>query len=281
MKEKKSETIEADINQEFELENQRRLARRTANCTKFKMQFPECAHLSKESILYIFQVYRQHCGRDFTPCNFTLVVAGTLQILFSSLFLNGGALGDLSEQKEDNMPNAIVMNTVIASATSGLTFMIINQVNNVFFREYTIQKSGMVQNFDVSQLCNAILAGMVSITASCNNVQLWASCVIGLVGCVIYMQTKKLLDKFEIDDPLDSTQIHGLCGFWAIIAVGVFDKDIGLFITGSAAGISIQMLGALIITIWTLTLSFFFFYTIKQQNRLRISVISEIIGIDF
>lgn len=90
----------------------------------------------------------------------------------------------------------------------------------------------MVQNYNIQQLCNAIIAGLVSITASCNNVDIWASAIIGLIGCLIYQQTKKLLHRFEIDDPLDTTQVHGLCGFWAIIAKGIFDKDQGIFTTG-------------------------------------------------
>lgn len=67
-----------------------------------------------------------------------MVVAGTLIILITSLFVNGGASGDLSNIHEENMPNAIVMNTVIASATSGLTLMLFNQYSNVMQSELII-----------------------------------------------------------------------------------------------------------------------------------------------
>lgn len=90
-----------------------------------------------------------------------------------------------------------------------------------------------------------------------------------------------MLHRFEIDDPLDTTQVHGLCGFWAIIAKGIFDRDQGIFATGLANFIGIQFIGAITITLWAATLSFIFFYTLKRQNRLRIGLIYEIIGIDF
>ena len=73
----------------------------------------------------------------------------------------------------------------------------------------------------------------MSVTASCNNITLWAACLIGCTGSVIYVQTKKLVSRYEIDDPLDITQVHGFCGIWSVIAVGIFDIEKGFFYTGS------------------------------------------------
>lgn len=64
---------------------------------------------------------------------------------------------------------------------------------------------------------------MVSVTACCDNIELWAAAIIGIIGSLIYTQTKKLVSKFEIDDPLDISEVHGFCGMWAILAVGIFD----------------------------------------------------------
>ena len=64
---------------------------------------------------------------------------------------------------------------------------------------------------------------MVSVTACCDNIELWAAAIIGIIGSLIYTQTKKLISKFEIDDPLDISEVHGFCGMWAILAVGIFD----------------------------------------------------------
>ena len=88
-------------------------------------------------------------------------------------------------------------------------------------------------HYNVHQLCNGVLAGLVSVTAACNSISLWAACFIGCIGSVIYVQTKKLVSRYEIDDPLDITQVHGFCGIWSVIAVGIFDPDKGFFYTGA------------------------------------------------
>ena len=75
---------------------------------------------------------------------------------------------------------------------------------------------------------------LVSVSASCNNIELWAACCVGAIGSVIYSQTKKLISRLEIDDPLDVSEVHGFCGIWAVLAVGIFDKDYGFFYTGKA-----------------------------------------------
>lgn len=75
---------------------------------------------------------------------------------------------------------------------------------------------------------------MVSVTASCNNIELWAAAGIGIIGSAIYYQTQRLISRFEIDDPLDISEVHGFCGMWAIIAAGIFDQERGFFYTGNA-----------------------------------------------
>ena len=74
---------------------------------------------------------------------------------------------------------------------------------------------------------------MVSVTASAHNIDLWSASLIGLTGSLIYTSTRKLINRFEIDDPLDISEIHGFCGIWSVIAVGIYDKDVGLLYKGS------------------------------------------------
>jgi ammonia channel protein AmtB len=71
----------------------------------------------------IFKFYKLHCERTFQPTNLTMLTTGTLFILITGLFINGGA-GGPSQEAQFAGPNAIVMNTVISSATSGLTYML-------------------------------------------------------------------------------------------------------------------------------------------------------------
>ena len=126
-----------------------------------------------------------------------------------------------------------------------------------------------------------MLAGLVSVTASSYNIELWAAGLIGFIGSIIYTSTKKIITRYEIDDPLDISEVHGFCGIWAIIAVGIFDIDQGLLYTGSAEQLSIQFFGAFAYIVWALLLSFMFFYSLKKNDRLRVDYIFEIIGLDF
>ena len=59
-----------------------------------------------------------------------------------------------------------------------------NQVSD--HQELMIQANQLMYNYDIASVCNAILAGLVSITASGYNVELWTACLIGSVGSVIY-----------------------------------------------------------------------------------------------
>ena len=133
----------------------------------------------------------------------------------------------------------------------------------------------------MSNLCNAVISGIVSITACCNNIELWAAAVIGFFACIIYHQTKRLLKRYEIDDPLDITQVHGICGFFAIVACGIFDIDRGFLRTGNASFLIVQLIGAACLALWSGTMSFLFFFVLKTVGRLRIFGLFEVLGVDF
>ena len=75
-------------------------------------------------------MYKQNCERTFFASNVSFLMAGTLIILITSLFINAGAHMEIS--KKDKEPNQIVMNTVISAASSGLLITLVNQWTNVF-----------------------------------------------------------------------------------------------------------------------------------------------------
>lgn len=67
-------------------------------------------------------MYKQNLNRTFFASNVSLLVAGTLIILITSLFMNAGASMQISTN--DVQPNLIVMNTVVSAAASG--FLVTN-----------------------------------------------------------------------------------------------------------------------------------------------------------
>ena len=102
-----------------------------------------------------------------------------------------------------------------------------------------------------------------------------------MIGSVIYTTSKNLITRYEIDDPMDTSVVHGACGIWSILALSFFDLDYGMIYTGSGQQVSIQLIGVIAYTVWALLLSFMFFYSLKKSDRLRVDYITEIVGLDF
>merc|ERR1711972_1082705 len=101
------------------------------------------------------------------------------------------------------------MNTTISAATGGLTVFSL--------------RLAFVRKYDIGGLCNGVLAGLVSITAGCSNVESGSACVIGLVGGIFYNCASYLLKRCHIDDPIDAFPVHGACGAWGLMAAALFD----------------------------------------------------------
>ena len=79
---------------------------------------------------------------------------------------------------------------------------------------------------------------------------------------------------------MDSISTHGICGFWSVIALGIFDNDEGIIFTGKGEVLGIQLIGAGSLLCLSVFLSLAFFYPLKKMGRVRLSKIQEIIGMD-
>lgn len=132
---------------------------------------------------------------------------------------------------------------------------------------------------NVVVLSNGLLAGLVSITAPCANVEKHYALVIGIIGGIIFTVSSRFLKMVKIDDPLDAFSVHGACGAWGILAVGFFDKDSGL-VYGHKTGIWPQIIGLIIIAAWTTIMGLFLFYTLNKYGKLRINSVIEKKGFD-
>merc|ERR1719316_1845961 len=115
-----------------------------------------------------------------------LVVLGTFILWFGWCGFNPGSTLGLSDAGTALMAAHVMMNTTLSAATGGVT---------VFLLTFAISKK-----YDCAALCNGILAGLVSITAGCGNVESGSAVVIGLVGAFVYQGASMLLVKLQIDD---------------------------------------------------------------------------------
>ena len=96
---------------------------------------------------------------------------------------------------------------------------------------------------DPGMMANGMLAGLVAITAPCAFVQPWAAAVIGIIAAVIVVESCMFFERKGIDDPVGAISVHGVCGIFGVLCVGIFSSgDYGagwnLTTKGAAAGAS-------------------------------------------
>jgi len=139
---------------------------------------------------------------------------------------------------------------------------------------------------DLSMAMNGALAGLVAVTAPCAFIEPWAAMVIGGIGGYMVVRGVELLDKLQIDDPVGAFPVHGICGIWGTIAVGIFGRESlglannGFIYGGNPTQLGIQMVGITAVIIWVVLSMSVVFKLIDLTVGLRISGEEELRGLD-
>ncbi|MEZ5225792.1 MAG: ammonium transporter [Acidimicrobiales bacterium] len=153
---------------------------------------------------------------------------------------------------------------------------------------------------DVGMAGNGLLAGLVSITAGCGTLTPLGAVITGFLGGIIVVLSVLFIDtKLKIDDPVGAVSVHGVCGVWGTLAVGLFAHhgdafvdaaypladgteytSSGLFYGGGINQLIVQLLGVLIVAAWVLVTSGILFAAIKATMGLRVTAEEEIEGLD-
>merc|ERR1719161_2970734 len=150
---------------------------------------------------------------EFTPHSAPLIVLGTFILWFGWCGFNSGSTLGMSDSGTAMVAAHVIMNTTLSAATGGMT---------VFLLIFALTKK-----YDCAALCNGILAGLVSVTAPCSNVESGSAVFIGLCGGFIFTGSAALIKKLKIDDPVDAFSVHGACGIWGCLAAALFDFGAG------------------------------------------------------
>lgn len=145
------------------------------------------------------------------------IVLGTLILWLGWLFFNAGST--LAIVGANHTAERAMANTLICPASAGLS---------AFFFKGIITGDHSIK-FDLGAICNGILAGLVTITAGCDNIYPWMTLIVGIFGGIFYCLAVRLLGNLEIDDPLEAFPIHGVCGMWGVIVVAFCHRDVGIF----------------------------------------------------
>lgn len=139
---------------------------------------------------------------------------------------------------------------------------------------------------DISMSLNGALAGLVGITAGCANVSPSSALMIGAVSGILVVISVEFLDKvLKIDDPVGAVSVHGVCGAWGTLAVGLFAQETfggvnGLFHGGGMTQFITQLTGVVSVFAWVFTSAFIVFYVIKVVMGLRASDEEQLKGLD-
>jgi Amt family ammonium transporter len=177
-----------------------------------------------------------------------------------------------SELAADSAIGGIAMTTTAAGAMGAI------------FAMFTVwMKTGRP---DVGMTGNGLLAGLVAITAPCAVVTPQGALIIGAIAGVIVVFAVDFLDRvLKVDDPVGAVSVHGICGAFGVLSVGLFARsgDLvhkGLFYGGGFDQLGSQVIGVLAIYIWVSVTAVILFGVIKATMGLRVSEAEELAGLD-
>jgi len=212
--------------------------------------------------------------------NLTLAILGTFILAFGWFGFNPGSTLAASGSGALRI-GLIAVNTMLAGAAASLSAML--------YMWWTKGKP------DPSMTVNGILAGLVAITAPSGFVSPVSSVIIGLIAGVLVCWAVWFFDNIaKVDDPVGAISVHGVCGTWGVIAVGLFADGTsnyggvwngvggsvtGLFF-GDAGQLVAQLIGAITCFVYVGGVSYIFFRVVDKLIGMRTPAETELGGLD-
>jgi Amt family ammonium transporter len=137
--------------------------------------------------------------------NLPMAVIGTLILAFGWFGFNAGS----TLSATDARIATIAVNTMLSSSAGAFAALL--------YAWHASRKP------DVGMVCNGLLGGLVAVTAPCAFVSPAAAVLIGAVaGFLVAWSVPALERRWRVDDPVGAIAVHGVCGAWGALAVGVF-----------------------------------------------------------
>lgn len=137
--------------------------------------------------------------------NIPMALLGTFILAFGWFGFNPGS----TLAGTDTRIAIVAVNTMLASASGAFAAAV-----------YVWLRYGKP---DPTWLANGMLAGLVAITAPCAFVGAPESILIGAVaGVLVILSATFIEQKLKIDDPVGASSVHGTCGAWGVLSLGLF-----------------------------------------------------------
>ncbi len=130
---------------------------------------------------------------------------------------------------------------------------------------------------DLSMSLNGALGGLVGITACCDAFTNVYAIIIGAIAGGLVVFGIILLDKLQIDDPVGAWPVHGLCGFWGCLALGILPNT---HLADGTTSFMVQLTSTLAICGWAFGTMLVLFVALKACGILRVTAAEEQAGLD-
>jgi ammonium transporter, Amt family len=223
--------------------------------------------------------FKRDGGAPMLPHDLTIAVSGGLILWFGWYGFNPGST--LSAMDLEGI-GRVAANTTLAACAGGLTSIIYG-----YF---------MTKKWDAGFTTNGFLAGLVAITCPCYWVSPTGAVMLGGIAGVIVILGIDLLEWLRIDDPIGAVPVHGICGIWGTLSLGLFavgkygatgplgpDNSAplkGLFYGGGTQLLVAQAIGSATITIATFAVAMIVMYAVNATGTLRLPAEAELYGMD-
>ena len=188
--------------------------------------------------------------------NMALAGLGVFLLWIGWFGFNPGSQLAYSSQADAEAIANIFLNTNLAAAAGAVAAM---------FTSWAMFKKP-----DFSMTINGVLAGLVGITAGPDVITGLAAVLVGAIAGVIVVFSVLMFDRIRVDDPVGAISVHGVCGIWGTLAVGIF----------GGGNLGVQALGTLSYAAAAFIAGFVIFYLLKVTIGIRVSPQEEITGLD-
>ena len=184
-----------------------------------------------------------------------LATLGVFMLWLGWFGFNGGSV--LSA--DPTLVSLVFVTTSLAAAAGALSSIFVSMI--------------YLKKPDISMALNGILGGLVGITAGADTVTWVGAITIGVIAGAIVVFAIVFIDRIRIDDPVGAISVHGICGMWGTIAVGIFS-------TNPDHSLGIQILGTLSYAAFAFVASLVLALVIKSTLGIRVSEEEEEEGLD-
>mmetsp|Transcript_27549 Transcript_27549/g.64208 ORF Transcript_27549/g.64208 Transcript_27549/m.64208 type:complete len:722 (-) Transcript_27549:87-2252(-) len=204
----------------------------------------------------------------FVPHSLSMTTSGVVLVWcgwYGYIFASQNVITD--PQSASGVSSAAV-NTTIAAALSGLTAVVASMLQT------------RAQSIDMIKMTNSIIGGLVAMAAGCDVVAPVYAVVIGIVAGFLQQVKATIFRYLHIDDVSDACAVHGVCGAWGAIAVGLFHHKTGLVVTGRGDQLLSQVLGICFLASWAACASLVVLTLMRRARCLRVTKSVETMGLD-